>query len=81
MIFVYNGKICTLLFHIIALFQTKKLELWKTQWILCYGLIAILGKSSIIISAAAANDIFNFVNNVIITDVHTKTVSNGLDET
>ena len=81
MLSIYDRKIYTVLFNMIALFQTKKLELWKMQWILCCSLIVILGESGIIISNIAANNIFNFVGNAIITDVHTQTVTNGHDGT
>ena len=80
MVFVYSRKIYTVLFYIIALFQTKKLELWKIRWILCYCLIAIFREVNVIISAAAAKDIFNFVEDAITTSVHAQTITNGLDE-
>lgn len=69
MILEYNRKIYSALFFIIPLFQTRKLELSKTQWIICYGLIAILGEGSVIISATTAKDTFNLIQNAAITNV------------
>jgi len=77
MVFEYNRKIYGTSF---PLFQTTKLELPKIQWILCYGLIAILRESCVIISSATAKDIFNLVENAAITNVSTQTVTNGLNE-
>ena len=77
MVLEYNRKIYRASF---TLLQTTKLELPKIQWILCYGLIAILRVSSVIILSATAKDIFNLVENALITNVSTQTVTNGLNE-
>ena len=62
------------------LFKTTKLELTKIQWILCYGLIVILKESSVIILSITAKDIFNLIENAVITNVFTQTVTNGLNK-
>ena len=77
MSFEYDRKIYRASF---PLFQTTKLELTKIQWILCYGLIVILKESSVIISSATAKDIFNLIEDAVITNVSTQTVTSGLNE-
>ena len=77
MVLEYNRKIYRALF---PLLQTTKLDLTKIQWILCYGLIAILRENSVIILSTTAKDIFNLVENAVTTNVYPQTVTNGLNE-